>query len=1243
MATTSVTLSGFVYDNAGNAVQDATVTAYTSADNATSAISGLTDTTDANGRWDITTTNEAQYPMDIKIAFGSAVRWIKAGNGINITRLTVSGDAVFGEDDTGVDVTMYGATSGRYLLWDESEDALHLNDNTELKVGSLAAGDMVLYHDGTNSYIKNATGALKIATESSGIAVTIGHTTSEVTVADNLTVTGNLTVSGTQTIVDTVTMNAANAIVFEGATADGYETTLTIEDPTADRTVVIPNVGGTLAVLAADSDTAITATPAELNLIDGGTARGTTAIADGDGVLINDDGTMRMTTVQTLATYMEGEINALSLGVTFSGASTFSNTVTVGEDDTGYDVKFFGATASAFMLWDQSEDDLVLSGTAQLSIDTATDASSTTTGSFHTDGGVGIAKKLYVGTDLDVAGTSNIEDTVVLGTLTVGVDDTGHDVKFFGASAGAYMEWDESADQLRIMGASADATTSTGKLLLATSLTDVNANDVIGKIDFQAPHEAGGTDAIEIAASIQAIAQGTFSASVNATDLIFYTGHSEAATEKFRFTSQGELGIGGATYGSSGDVLTSGGAGAAPTWETPTTGDITGVTAGTGLSGGGSSGSVTLNVDASQTGITSVGALDAGSITSNFGTINNGSSTITTTGAVATGALTPSSIAFTGNLYLTGTLTTASNTNNYMVRFNEADSSVTASAANSGTGASGYAFVAIDGEAIAAASSYTFAESSSLMITGPPTAGTNMTLTQTFALNVVAGDVSIAPTAKLFLDGGGDTYIYEESDDDLHIVVGNVAMMQFDQDIGATVISADGSAPLDQALFSLRGAFTSGGGGTDAEYFLLGGTLNSASGDTRNVGVINIDTQINTQAVSETTTAVASLIVNEPNITKGSGHTITTAASIYVVDAPTEGNTNNAAIYVASGDTNLKGKLLVGDGDVDTANSYSALVIEKDDYSRLEFLNPTDKAATIWFSDTTEGMGRIEYTHGSTATNEYMSFATSATERMRLDSAGTVFIGDTLNGNMTIGLTINQGANDNQILALKSSDVGHGATSIGLVSTEIDDFAVISKASAGIGGWGLTAISDGADLAASEMFLVGGNVSTNKTTGGLSAGYRMWVSQHNGSNGLSNIISNGNLFAINAYKGSAWATVWIIDEDGDYFYDGADGGAFDSYDDASLTRAMSVATGGNDIIRDEWDKYVDYNEADLVKAGVLGDTMANGGLVNGAAMQRLHTGAIWQLNTKHMSLAEEVASLRGDLAIANQKLNALGA
>jgi hypothetical protein len=163
------------------------------------------------------------------------------------------------------------------------------------------------------------------------------------------------------------------------------------------------------------------------------------------------------------------------------------------------------------------------------------------------------------------------------GNVTGGVDGTGIDLKLFGDSPGAYLEWDQSEDQLRIMGASADATTSTGKLLLATSLVDINANDVLGKIDFQAPHEAGGTDATTIAASIQAIAQGTFSASVNATDLIFSTGSSGAASEKFRFTSDGELGVGGANYGSDGQVLTSTGSGTAPAWES--------VSAGVSLSG----------------------------------------------------------------------------------------------------------------------------------------------------------------------------------------------------------------------------------------------------------------------------------------------------------------------------------------------------------------------------------------------------------------------------------------------------------------------------------------------------------------------------------------------------------------------------------------------------------------------------------------------------------------------------------
>ena len=62
----------------------------------------------------------------------------------------------------------------------------------------------------------------------------------------NVEISGNLSVAGTTTTVDTVTMNAQNAVIFEGATADNNETTLTITDPTTDRTITLPDETGTV-------------------------------------------------------------------------------------------------------------------------------------------------------------------------------------------------------------------------------------------------------------------------------------------------------------------------------------------------------------------------------------------------------------------------------------------------------------------------------------------------------------------------------------------------------------------------------------------------------------------------------------------------------------------------------------------------------------------------------------------------------------------------------------------------------------------------------------------------------------------------------------------------------------------------------------------------------------------------------------------------------------------------------------
>jgi len=108
-------------------------------------------------------------------------------------------------DDPTADRTItFPDASGTVLMTgttiDGTDTSLLFGDSTasadaRLKFG--ASSDIQIYHDGTNSFIENKTGILKVATETSGIAVTIGHTTSEVTIGDNLNITGTLSLAGT--------------------------------------------------------------------------------------------------------------------------------------------------------------------------------------------------------------------------------------------------------------------------------------------------------------------------------------------------------------------------------------------------------------------------------------------------------------------------------------------------------------------------------------------------------------------------------------------------------------------------------------------------------------------------------------------------------------------------------------------------------------------------------------------------------------------------------------------------------------------------------------------------------------------------------------------------------------------------------------------------------------------------------------------------------------------------------------
>ena len=153
-------------------------------------------------------------------------------------------------------ITKGESAANKFYLADDNGD-IEFQDN-----------DKIIFGDGADASIYWNASALLIANESSQ-PITLGHASATVTIP------GNLTVSGTTTTVDSTTVNLQNGFVFEGATDDDFQTTLTMVDPTADRTIYLPNVGGYIPVLAVASTTAISSTPEELNILDGVTATST--------------------------------------------------------------------------------------------------------------------------------------------------------------------------------------------------------------------------------------------------------------------------------------------------------------------------------------------------------------------------------------------------------------------------------------------------------------------------------------------------------------------------------------------------------------------------------------------------------------------------------------------------------------------------------------------------------------------------------------------------------------------------------------------------------------------------------------------------------------------------------------------------------------------------------------------------------------------------------------------------------
>lgn len=214
------------------------------------------------------------------------------------------------------------------------------------------------------------------------------------------------------TFTGAVEIGTGGSLVFEGATGDAYETTIAVTDPTADRTITLPNASGTVLLAAAGS--IVNADISGSAAIDYSKLA---ALADGKILVGNSSN------IPTAVT-PSGDITVTNAGVfSYTAGSIVNADINASAAIAGS--KLAAGTTSA-------------QGAVQLS--DAVDSTSTSLAA--------TANRIKVLTD----GKAALDGATFTGNVNLGVDDTGVDLKMFGATAGAYLLWDESDDTLKTGG-----------------------------------------------------------------------------------------------------------------------------------------------------------------------------------------------------------------------------------------------------------------------------------------------------------------------------------------------------------------------------------------------------------------------------------------------------------------------------------------------------------------------------------------------------------------------------------------------------------------------------------------------------------------------------------------------------------------------------------------------------------------------------------------------------------------------
>ena len=545
------------------------------------------------------------------------------------------------------------------------------------------------------------------------------------------------------------------------------------------------------------------------------------------------------------------------------------------------------------------------------------------------------------------------------------------------------------------------------------------------------------------------------------------------------------------------------------------------------------------------------------------------------------------------------------------------------------------------------------------------------------------GNFSDLNGGKLIFDADADTSITADTDDQLDIEIAGANDFQFTANT-FTVLSGSTLTVASGATIANSGTAT-GFGGSDPSS-ADGDSLGTASAEWSDLyladgGVVYFG---NDQEITLTHSADTGLLLKHTataddkpiNLVLQTGETDMAANDVIgkiSFQAPDEGTGTDAILVsaaiqaVAEGDhssssnaTRLEfmlgaseaaatvaslssvGALSVGNGSA----SLPSLTFASDTDSGLYRVNANQLGLTVagtaavrWESS----CQRME-TNGTAAAPVYAfindvdtGMFLSATGKLGIATGGdttAIFesvkfhLNETANGDSTIGMTINQGGQDNQIFALKSSDIAHPFTGV----LEADTYLHISKGNSTAGN----ALIEGFSETTGGLVLRGnsGEANTANSTSGVGT---VQIDSYKTDGGSSRAVpgADDNMLSVR----SGGNAKFLVKGDGDIYYDGTDQGAYDAYEDAHITRALDLSHG-NGVIDSKFDKFIAYNHEKLADMELVGreeDGTPNH-FISITGLQRLHNGAIWQQYERHENLLNAVYELAVE-AVGEDKAN----